>query len=308
MLVGVVLAGCSTDASKTRESSSETESSTEVAKTADDKKGDKLTQLLSGTNWQGTRVFDKDNNDLTAENQEFIGLAKYDQATGYYEFFDKETGQTRGDEGTFFMTADGDKRILISTTKNYQAIVDVTELTKDVFTYKRMGKDKEGQDIEVFVEHIPYADQELAFTTGRAELSSATGTIETNKPGSEILGETLWNGTKVLDEAGNDVTEENQSFISLAKFDSMTSKYEFFDLKTGATRGDFGYYDVLAHNKIRAHVSIGENKYGAVLEITELTAKKFTYKRLGKDKAGNDMTVFVEHEPYAGEFEPVFTF
>ncbi len=308
MLVGVVLAGCSTDASKTRESSSETESSTEVAKTADDKKGDKLTQLLSGTNWQGTRVFDKDNNDLTAENQEFIGLAKYDQATGYYEFFDKETGQTRGDEGTFFMTADGDKRILISTTKNYQAIVDVTELTKDVFTYKRMGKDKEGQDIEVFVEHIPYTDQELAFTTGRAELNSETGTIETNKPGSEILGETLWNGTKVLDEAGNDVTEENQQFISLAKFDSTTSKYEFFDLKTGATRGDFGYYDVLAHNKIRAHVSIGENKYGAVLEITELTAKKFTYKRLGKDKAGNDMTVFVEHEPYAGEFEPVFTF
>ncbi len=32
-----------------------------------------------------------------------------------------------------------------------------------------------------------------------------------------FLGATLWNGTKVLDEDGNDVTEANKMFISLAK-------------------------------------------------------------------------------------------
>lgn len=309
MIAGLVLAGCSMNASKATDSSGSTQASTEVAeKESQETKGEALTQLLSATNWQGTRVYGKDNNDLTAENQEFIGLAKYDQESGYYEFFDKETGETRGDEGTFFITADGEKRILISKTKNYQAVVDLTELTEDVFTYKRMGKDKEGQEVEVFVEHVPYVDKKLAFTTGRDALTSETGTIETAEPGSVILGKTLWNGTKVLDEDGKDVTEANQQFISLAKFDDPTSKYEFFDLKTGETRGDFGYFDVLAHNKVRAHVSIGENKYGAVLEITELTDKKFTYKRLGQDNDGKEITVFVEHQPYAGEFEPTFTF
>lgn len=61
-------------------------------------------------------------------------------------------------------------------------------------------------------------------------------------------------------------------------------------------------------NKLRAHVSIGENKYGASLEITELNNKKFTYKRLGKDKDGKEIEIFVEHEPYQGSFAPEFTF
>lgn len=64
-------------------------------------KGDKVTKILSGTDWQGTRVYDAAGNDLTAENANFIGLAKYDGETGFYEFFDKNTGETRGDEGTF---------------------------------------------------------------------------------------------------------------------------------------------------------------------------------------------------------------
>jgi hypothetical protein len=112
----------------------------------------------------------------------------------------------------------------------------------------------------------------------------------------------------VRDEQGNDVTKENQMFISLAKFDPKENKYEFFNLGTGDSRGDFGYYDVLFNNKIRSHMSIGENKYGAVLELTELNDKKFTYKRLGKDKEGRDAPVYVEHEPYTGELMPQFTF
>ena len=39
-------------------------------------------------------------NDLTAENANFIGLAKYDGETGFMSFR-QNTGETRGDEGTF---------------------------------------------------------------------------------------------------------------------------------------------------------------------------------------------------------------
>ena len=57
--------------------------------------------------------------------------------------------------------------------------------------------------------------------------------IDVNRQGDEIIGKTsfdgtpqlLWNGTKVVDKDGNDVTS-NQNFISLAKFD-QDSKYEF---------------------------------------------------------------------------------
>lgn len=39
-------------------------------------KGQEMANILSSTNWQGTKVYDKDQNDLTAENANFIGLAK----------------------------------------------------------------------------------------------------------------------------------------------------------------------------------------------------------------------------------------
>jgi uncharacterized protein YnzC (UPF0291/DUF896 family) len=270
--------------------------------------GDKYEKTLSQTSWQGTKVVDVKGNDLTKENMNFIGLAKYDDKSGFYEFFDKETGETRGDEGTYFVTNDGTKRVLISGTKDYQALVEITELKENKFTYKRMGVDKEGKELEVYVEHVPYTDKSLSFTNGRQKLDDKTGEIDTSESGSEILGSTLWNGTVVRDEKGNDVTAENQMFISLAKFDPKENKYEFFNLGTGDSRGDFGYYDVLFNNKIRSHMSIGENKYGAVLELTELNDKKFTYKRLGKDKEGRDAPVYVEHEPYTGELMPQFTF
>lgn len=299
------------EASSEGETSSEAETSAAAESDVSVKsatKGQEYAKLLGKTNWQGTKVYDADGTDLTKENADFIGLAKYDAETGYYEFFDKDTGETRGDEGTYFVTNDGSKRILISATKKYQAVVDITELTDKKFTYERMGKDGDGKDVEVFVDHVPYTEKELKFTNGRAPLNAETGVIDTSRNGDAILGATLWNGTIVKDAEGNDVTSANQMFISLAKFDDLTSKYEFFDLSSGESRGDYGYFGVLDNNKIRSHVSIGSNKYGAVLEITEINDKKFTYKRMGKDLAGKDIEVFVEHEPYKGDLKPEFSF
>lgn len=147
-------------------------------------------------------------------------------------------------------------------------------------------------------------------------MTEQTGQIDVNRQGDEIIGKTsfdgtpqlLWNGTKVVDKDGNDVTSANQNFISLAKFDQDSKKYEFFNLQTGETRGDYGYFKVGNQNKFRAHVSIGTNRYGAVLELTELNDNRFTYTRMGKDNEGNDIQVYVEHEPYQGTFNPEFTF
>ena len=270
-------------------------------------KGQANANILSGTNWQGTKVYDKNKKDLTAENSNFIGLAKYDADSARYEFFDPQTGKSRDDKGIFFITNDGKQRVLISESKNYQAIVEITELTQNLFTYKRMGKDANGNDVEVFVEHVPYKDRKLTFSEPDKSLETSTGTIVKDIDGDKILAETLWQGSVVLDDKGNDVTKYNTNFISIAKYNADTNRYEFFNPETGESRGDYGYFNVLHGNKLRAHVSIGENKYGAILEITELNNKKFTYLRTGKDKDGKDITVFVEHEPYTGKFKPEFT-
>ncbi len=308
-----LLAACQDKEPEKGNNANSEEIKTESAATTKDQakeqltKGEEMANILSSTNWQGTKVYDKDNNDLTAENSNFIGLAKYDAEAGHYEFFDAATGESRDDKGTFFITNDGTQRILISESKNYQAIVKITELNDSIFTYKRMGKDAAGNEVEVFVEHIPYKENELAFTDSNKTLNASTGNIVTDVDGDKILADTLWHGTVVLDEAGNDLTEFNSNFISIAKYDANTNKYEFFNPETGESRGDYGYFNVIHGNKIRAHVSIGDNKYGVALEITEINDKKFTYKRTGKDKDGNNITVFVEHEPYEGELNPVFT-
>ncbi|WP_340372818.1 DUF4822 domain-containing protein [Peribacillus sp. FSL E2-0218] len=301
------LTGCNTN---TKENDNEQKQEQADKKTdKEDKltKGQEMANTLSSTNWQGTKVYDKDNNDLTKENANFIGLAKYDAKSGRYEFFDAKTGESRGDKGTFFITNDGKKRILISESMNYQAVVDMEKIDKDVFTYKRMGKDANGNDVEVFVEHIPYKEKELSFTDPDKKLDATTGDIVKDVDGDKILGSTLWHGTKVVDEDGNDVTKANSNFISLAKFNDKNNKYEFFNGETGESRGDYGYFAIVHENKIRAHVSIGNNKYGAALELTELNENKFTYKRMGKDNDGKDITIFVEHEPYKGDLKPKFT-
>ncbi|MEN2299962.1 DUF4822 domain-containing protein, partial [Enterococcus faecalis] len=84
---------------------------------------------------------------------------------------------------------------------------------KDKLTYNRLGKDNLGNDVEVYLEHIPYHGKKLAFTNGREALTNQTGKIVTNKSGDIILGTTLRNGTKVVDKNGNDVTAANQNFI-----------------------------------------------------------------------------------------------
>ncbi|QIK70674.1 DUF4822 domain-containing protein [Erysipelothrix sp. HDW6C] len=300
IIASVVLVGC---AAKQTEGETEKPQVSETHQT----KGQEYTNILTSTAWQGTRAYDKENNDLSEENAGFLGLALYDFESGKYEFFDKDSGETRGDEGTFFITQDGEKRILISQTKGYQVVVDLTELTDEIFTYKRMGKDKEGKDVEVYVEHIPYKERELVFTNAPVEDTTYSDKIEQDVRGIDILGQTLWNGTKVFDENGVDVTEENKMFISIAKFDETNNKYEFFDVATGLSRGDYGYFDII-NNRVRAHVSIGEKPYGAVLTLTELNNARFTYTRMGKDKDGNEIKVFVEHEPYTGEFTPTFSF
>ncbi|WP_064743463.1 DUF4822 domain-containing protein [Paenibacillus alginolyticus] len=268
--------------------------------------GQEMTKILGSTNWQGTKVYDKNKNDLTKENANFIGLAKYDNKTARYEFFDKETKLSRGDYGTFFITNDGKLRGLISESKGSRVIVEITKLTKDMFTYKRMGKDANGNDIEVFVDHIPYTITELAFTTPDKTLQTYTGKVVTDVDGDQILSNTLWQGTVALDEKGNNVSSYNGNFLGLAKYDFKTNKYEFFDAKTGQSRGDYGYYNVVHGNKLRAHISEGM-KYGAVLELTELNNNKFTYKRKGKDKDGNEIFITVEHVPYKGPFKLKFS-
>lgn len=307
-VLGLLLAGCGAETAKTTKSKESTSQNSQSLEKQNQTEGVELTKLLGSTNWQGTKVYDDENNDVTEENANFIGLAKYDAETGHYEFFDAKTGDSREDAGTFFLTNDGTKRILLSETMNYQAVVEVTELTNEQFTYKRKGKDHSGNEVDVFVEHIPYNERELSFTNSSTERIKPTGTIDTNEQGTAILAKTLWNGTRVVDEAGKDVTEANRNFISLAKYDDATNKYEFFQLDTGESRGDFGYFSVLDHNQIRAHVSLGENKYGVALPLTELTPEKFTYTRMGKNNEGQDIRVFVEHEPYQGKLIPTFTF
>ena len=58
-------------------------------------------------------------------------------------------------------------------------------------------------------------------------LESSTGKIVKDVDGDEILSSTLWNGTVVLDDQGNDVTKYNSNLISLAKYDKNTNKYDF---------------------------------------------------------------------------------
>ncbi|MGL5041792.1 MAG: DUF4822 domain-containing protein, partial [Culicoidibacterales bacterium] len=116
-----------------------------------------------------------------------------------------------------------------------------------------------------------------------------------------------WSGTVVKDMSGNDLSAYNSGFLGLARYDSTSNRYEFFNKDTGVTRGDLGYYDVIRNNKVRAHVSLGLG-YAANLELTEINENRFTYTRTGKDASGADVPIIVEHEPYNGTYPLAFTF
>lgn len=262
--------------------------------------------LLGSKNWQGTTVTDQNGNDVTALNTGFIGLAKYEAATNRYEFFDATSGLTRGDSGIYFLTQDQKKRVLISQTRNYNVVVDILTLNEDLFTYRRTGKLADGSEGLVDVAHIPYPGA-LEFTEPVPDLTTETGPINTAQPGRDILAHTKWQGTVVYDENGADVSAYNGGFLGLARYEATSNRYEFFDKVTGQPRGDFGYYDVIRGNKIRAHVSLGMN-YAAAFELTELNDQRFTYSRMGKNAQGEDIKVTVEHEPYQGNFALEFNF
>lgn len=93
--------GNTTNSEETKTESAATDNTTKEQAQEELTKGQEMATILSATNWQGTKVYDKDNNDLTEENSNFIGLAKYDVKTGHYEFFDATTGESRDDKGTF---------------------------------------------------------------------------------------------------------------------------------------------------------------------------------------------------------------
>ena len=90
----LLIAGCAGGANSATDKSSAASSSTAVSSSAEaakeQSKGQELTEILSSTDWQGTKVYDKNNNDLTAENANFIGLAKYDGETGFMNFSTKK--------------------------------------------------------------------------------------------------------------------------------------------------------------------------------------------------------------------------
>lgn len=261
--------------------------------------GNNKSDKLSITNWQGTKVYDEQNKDLTSQFAGFISYAKYDANTNKYEFFDKKTKKGK-DSGIYFLTNNGKKRILLSETNKYNAVVDITSLNNDIFTYKRAVKNKNKEMINIYVDHVPFAEN-LEFTDSLPIYSKYTGVVDNSEDGASILANTNWQGTYAFDENGNDVSKYNSNYLGLAKYDAKSNVYEFFK-KTGEPRGDYGYYDVIRNNKVRVHYSLGYN-YRAILELTELNKNKFTYKRKGKDKDGNDIMITVEHIPYDGELE-----
>lgn len=168
----VILSGCQWQESSKQDISTSGEYETKIAVNSEEKdlekptlsKGEKIAKILGSTIWQGTKVYDKNNNDLTKENENFIGLAKYDDKSSRYEFYDKITKKSRGDFGTFYITNDGKFRVLISESKGTQSNVEFTEVADKKYTYKRIGKDANGNDVEVFVEHIPYTEGNLDFS------------------------------------------------------------------------------------------------------------------------------------------------
>lgn len=95
--------------------------------------------------WAGTRVYDRNGNDLTDENQNLLHAIKFDATTSFYEFFDKETGESTGDEGTFFMTAgitDVSRLVIISETKIIKVYTHLELYTKILLRIDRWGKIK----------------------------------------------------------------------------------------------------------------------------------------------------------------------
>lgn len=98
--------------------------------------------------WQTIVILDRNSNDITQENMQFVGLATYN-SNNRYEFFDLNY-QPKNDYGDFFITDNG-LHVIRSEGKNYFRILEITELTNNRFTYKITND--QGQDI--WVVHKP---------------------------------------------------------------------------------------------------------------------------------------------------------
>lgn len=180
----------------------------------------------------------------------------------------------------------------------------MVRLDSEKFTYRRNGIQEDCSQGFVYVEHVPYSG-ELQFTTPMPPLTTEKGIIDKSKPGRNILASTFWQGTVAKDKDENDVSEYNQNFLGLARYEQSTGRYQFFDTEV-KSRNDFGYFDVINDNKERTHFSLG--RYAATLELTELNSKRFTYQRNEKNATGEDIIITVEHEPYTGSHPLNFTF
>jgi hypothetical protein len=108
--------------------------------------------LADAGKWKTTEVRDENGNDVTRENEMYVGLAVY--SGDRYEFFNLD-GVPKNDRGYFFITDDM-KRILVSETQNYTRIVDITELTPTLFVYRVTNP----QGMVVYVSHEPDQSQQ----------------------------------------------------------------------------------------------------------------------------------------------------
>lgn len=116
----LLIADCVGGADSVTDKPSAANSSTTVSSSAEavkeQSKGQELTETLPSTSWQGTEVYDRNNNDLATGNVNLTGLTRYNGEAGFYELFDKETGKACSNEGTFLATGSDEKHILISDT------------------------------------------------------------------------------------------------------------------------------------------------------------------------------------------------
>lgn len=126
-----------------------------------------LPKLITQT---GSIDCSKEGRDFSAYNQSYLGLAHYDDQTGSYQFFDKTTGQTRGNYGYLDVVRDNKVRASLSLGMNYGAQLELTEINDQRFTYTRQGKDAQGNDIPITVENERYTGEfPLDFTFGEEE-------------------------------------------------------------------------------------------------------------------------------------------
>jgi len=102
--------------------------------------------ILASTKWKTTIVKDSVNNDVTASNQAYVGYAIYGK-DGSFTITDL-SGALRS-SGTWAITADGAKRILV--TSAFTRIVDIVTLNNALFTYKIVNPSGR----TVTVEHVP---------------------------------------------------------------------------------------------------------------------------------------------------------